>query len=69
MVHQVVFKVLIFFWFKEMQRGWNRKLDNQISVGLYKQLNIVCKKRSLLEKKPGETVKNKKQFLVKLLVW
>ena len=28
MVHQVVFKVLIFFWFKEMQRGWNRKLDN-----------------------------------------
>ena len=43
-------------------------ITSKISVGLYKQLNIVCKKRSLLEKKPGRKVKNKKQFLVKLLV-
>ena len=27
-MHQIVFEVLIFFWFKEMQRSWNRKLEN-----------------------------------------
>ena len=28
MLQQILFEVLIFFLFKEMHRGWNRKLDN-----------------------------------------
>ena len=28
MSQQILFEVLIFFLFKEMHRGWNRKLDN-----------------------------------------